>query len=372
MRRSWFVLFAAAGLLAVAGFVDPLREQVWAPLVAAPLTRTISRAFGLLPTSAAEVIEGTFFLLLLGALVRIIRSVIRRQRAEAVQQASTLAIVLAAVVVSFYTLWGLHYADKPLATRLGWNAASPDTEEILDLGARLVDVTNQAKAEIPADGPQIDQDQAIEVGLSIAIARLGLPSHHLPYSGPAKPLRLGGRLVAGLGISGFYFPFTAEANIVPGQPEWYAAFVSAHEKAHQRGFASEDEANFIGFLGAIHSTDPLVRYGGWLFAQRQALTAAQRTHPGPVQVEVKRRLPEVQADVLALRAFWQQFEGPGQDVGHALNDAYLRINRVEGGTAAYGESLRLIAAWARTQGQARMQDQGAPSGNPSSSSSTSW
>jgi hypothetical protein len=58
----------------------------------------------------------------------------------------------------------------------------------------------------------------------------------------------------------------------------------------------------------------------------------------------------VQEDVLALRAFWQRYEGPGRAVGEAINDSYLRLHRVPGGTAAYGASLRLISAWSREGG----------------------
>ena len=41
--------------------------------------------------------------------------------------------------------------------------------------------------------------------------------------------------------------------------------VIAHHKAHQRGYAKEDEANFVGYVICINSTDPPVRYSGYLY-----------------------------------------------------------------------------------------------------------
>ena len=71
-----------------------------------------------------------------------------------------------------------------------------------------------------------------------------------------------------LGLSGFYMPFTGEPNFNDAQPDFDLPYVIAHEKAHQRGFAREDEANFIAFLVCVNSTDPYLRYSGYLNALR--------------------------------------------------------------------------------------------------------
>jgi hypothetical protein len=46
-------------------------------------------------------------------------------------------------------------------------------------------------------------------------------------------------------------------------------------------------------------------------------------------------------------AFFRQFVGVGTTVGSAVNDRYLRANRVEGGIENYGHSIRLMIAFAR-------------------------
>ena len=51
-----------------------------------------------------------------------------------------------------------------------------------------------------------------------------------------------------LGISGIFIPFTCEANVNATLPDWEIPFTACHELAHQRGFAREDEANYVGYL----------------------------------------------------------------------------------------------------------------------------
>src|SRR5262249_13807619 len=67
------------------------------------------------------------------------------------------------------------------------------------------------------------------------------------------------------GITGFYIPFTGEVTFNPDVPAFDLPMAIAHHKAHQRGYAREDEANFIGYLVCINSTEPYVRYSGYLF-----------------------------------------------------------------------------------------------------------
>jgi hypothetical protein len=61
-------------------------------------------------------------------------------------------------------------------------------------------------------------------------------------------------------ISGVYTFFTGEANINVNFPDYTIPFTAAHELAHQRGIAREDEANFVAFLVCIESEDAYIRY----------------------------------------------------------------------------------------------------------------
>ena len=65
-------------------------------------------------------------------------------------------------------------------------------------------------------------------------------------------------------ISGVYTYYTGEANINTNFPDYTLPYTAAHEMAHQRGIAREDEANFVAFLVCIASDDEYIRYSGYL------------------------------------------------------------------------------------------------------------
>jgi hypothetical protein len=167
--------------------------------------------------------------------------------------------------------------------------------------------------------------------------------------GPAKRLLIS-PVLGRLGRSGFYFPFTGEANVNAGVPAISYPQVVAHEKSHQRGIGPEKEANFFGFLAAALAPDPNARYAAYVFAQRQLLFALLRVDPGRAEELILGRAPGVQRDVDDLYAYWDRHRGAGHDVTRVLNDAYLRTNRVEGGVQSYGRSVELLMSFARRQG----------------------
>ena len=81
------------------------------------------------------------------------------------------------------------------------------------------------------------------------------------YSYP-KPLAISS-LMPYTRISGFYTFFSGEANVSTAYPDFMLPYTMAHEMAHQRGIAKEDEANFIAFLVCMESDDSYIRYSGY-------------------------------------------------------------------------------------------------------------
>ena len=84
-------------------------------------------------------------------------------------------------------------------------------------------------------------------------------------------------------ITGIYSPFTAEANVNVSVPKSTLLFTTMHEMAHQRGFASENEANFIAYLTCIAHPDVDFQYSGYLNAlnyvnRALALVDCRNTH----------------------------------------------------------------------------------------------
>lgn len=365
-RLAAFVGGAAAVFALLLVFAqDPARVEAMYVRGVGPwlagIPNTLTRA---LPFSLAELVIACLVLGGLGWLGALGRRWWRGARPTWGGLARTAALLVGlglAVADSFYLVWGLAYSRPIAEARWGWTE-DPDISaaELETLARGLVDAVNDRYLQLhgvpdrftptPVPHDWVTVDAAIDRGFALLPEEYGLDPDFGRSRGPAKRL-LFSPFASLLRIGGFYFPFTAEANVNHNPPPWGQPFTTAHEKAHQRFIASENEASFYGFLACIHSDDVFVQYSGYLFAQRQVLRALSRADPIAFSEQIQRRLPGVQRDVDASYAFWTGYAGPVADVSRAVNDAYLRANGVAGGIQSYGRSLQLIVRYARDRAE---------------------
>ncbi len=338
-------------------------ETLYGSRIGPLLAWTLARVTGVLPFSLVEMLLAVWISGRLALAARGIVNAARGRRrwrnavgAGALAAAGDLGIGLAL----FYFLWGLGYARPPAEERLALPVGeTTSTEVVAALAGELVDAVNVTYRELhgsdDAGAPTVVEDErgledAIEYGWRRLASELELGAprtwHWVLTKRPvASPL------LHRMGLSGFYSPFTGEANVSASVPAAYRAHTIAHEKAHQRGVQPEDEANFFGFLAGLRAPHPVARYSSLLFAQRQLLgTLLRAGEEETARALIDRRLPGVQRDVDDLNAYWSRHRGAAQRLTRRVNDAYLKTNRVEGGVLSYGGSVDLILAWARSRG----------------------
>lgn len=268
---------------------------------------------------------------------------------------------LAILAWGFHLAWGLNYARPPLGDRIGLEEIEPDAENLARLTRVLAAEVNRTYAWA-VEGGQITEEspstlllppRSIADRLDAAYDQLQPRLADIKFSPPKLP-HIASWVLTRMGISGFYFPFTGEATVNRQLPEFALAFAMAHEMAHQRGTAREDEANFLAYLACRESGLAAARYGGALGAFGIAYGALWRTAPDSVQAMGAGILAAgPRADRAALRAFWQRHEGPASHAAHRVNDAYLKANAQRAGTASYSRAVRLLVALESAGGIAR-------------------
>ncbi|MDC1142666.1 DUF3810 domain-containing protein [Planctomycetota bacterium] len=370
-KRRIITLIACAVLLAICwgasqspGFVEDVYANGWSQLV----TRGIASITGIVPTSIGELLLILSLSWFVFPALYAIYNIARRRRRFLNALACgflKLAVFLAVTVVLFQLFWGLNYSRAPLVDRLEWQSytqspkeADDQIDELEDLCKILVHKTNEAYAasmgseesetksylyldtgilndEIDAGYRRIQED--FDMHESFGISR-----------GPAKPFAAS-FVMDQLRISGVYLPWTAEANYNTNIPDVSKPHTMAHEKAHQRGVASENEANFFGYLACINSEHPYIQYSGYLFAQRQMLSALYRADAERARELIRQRYPGIQTDVNAINAYWAEFAGPVSDISHKVNDSYLKAKGVKAGVKSYGLSALLIISHYRRE-----------------------
>lgn len=146
-------------------------------------------------------------------------------------------------------------------------------------------------------------------------------------------------------ISGVYTYFTGEANVNTNCPDYSMPYTAAHELAHQRGIAREDEANFIAFLVCSSSEDSYIRYCGYMNLCEYVLNALYAADKDLWEATYKKLDNRAIYEMIAYNNFYEPYrDNVIGEVSGAINDAYLQANGTEG-SVSYGLVVDLAVAY---------------------------
>ena len=244
---------------------------------------------------------------------------------------------------------GVSYHTTPLENKLGLNAAESIAAEELDATLDIIIPELNALAEdidFGEDSTVMPYDfdtlgEKIVDAYAAFSDRYGITPK---MESRPKPIYYSG-IMSSLRITGIYTFYTGEANINMAYPDYNLPFTVAHEFAHQRGIMRENEANFVAFLVCISSTDPYIRYSGYLNMYEYLISALYRTDRELWKKQASRLSECAIADIIASNAVFEQYgDSVVGDVSNSINDLYLQANGTQG-TVTYGLVTRLAVAY---------------------------
>ena len=149
-------------------------------------------------------------------------------------------------------------------------------------------------------------------------------------------------------ISGVYSYYTGEANLNINFPDYTLPFTAAHELAHQRGIAPENEANFVAFLVCCESDDPYIRYSGYLNMFEYVTNALYAASPDMYYEVISKAGSGIKSEMIAYSEFFDKYrESVASEVSDVVNDTYLKTQGQTAGSASYGMVVDLAVAYYR-------------------------
>ncbi len=330
------------------------------PVLADGFNETVS-AFGrrllsyltvLFPFSVAEWLLLSLPVLLVALIVVGCRRYSFTWRATRVYILKLLAIPC---VIAILFVWNFApgYYGTTLDRRLGLERREVSAEELFHTALILSQELHDASGELlfPDDESSSvmpysygEMNKKLMDAYDSLSEKQALPDH---FYSRVKPVMLS-RPMSYTHITGVYTFFTGEANINAYFPDYTIPFTAAHELAHQRGVAREDEANMVAFLVCLESDDPYIRYSGAMSVYEyvaSALYSADREK----YATVYHSLPdEVHQELRAYNAFFEEFrDNVVADISQATNDAYLQSQGASAGTRSYGMVVDLTVAYFR-------------------------
>ena len=328
-----------------------LIERDYSESIYQTIRRAISAVTSLVPFSIAEfllyaLVVGISVLLLTRLVQLILRKIPFRRLIGTI---ASILLTGGIVLNLFYATWGFNYFREPLAARMGLNITTRSVDE---LEAFVVKTAKEAKAlretlHEDQNGVFAPEKSKNTLFSELPQAYAALSAKHAVFSSDptcAKQI-FWSQGLSWRGISGIYIGLTAEPNVNADQPPLLLFQAAAHEMAHQTGIASENEAELVGYLACVNSSDPNIRYSGLAYALIVAGNALYDADSARYLAVTETYGDAIWRDFTAYNAYWNAFSGEVRQSADRRNDAYLKHNSQPSGIKSYGEAVDLLLAY---------------------------
>ncbi|MGM9974938.1 MAG: DUF3810 domain-containing protein [Clostridiaceae bacterium] len=309
------------------------------------IRETLNFITGWLPFSVAEILFYSLLIFLIWLIGRAVSGIFKK---NFIDSFLNLLCYLSILYILFMVLWGFNYQRQPLRDILGYEAKSFTSKDLYNLCDSLIERANVLREEQIEDGKGVT---VVPGGYREVFSRLqdsyrGVEDNYKVLSGnygKAKAIIIS-PLMSYTGITGIYMPYTGEANVNYNIPSFMWASTAAHEMAHQRGFAREDEANFIAYLVCISSEEEDIQYSGVFLALIYSMNALYKEdQEGYFELRDKYSQGLLR-DMKYNGDFWDKYQGKAEEISSNINDSYLKGNRQEDGVKSYGRMVELLIA----------------------------
>ena len=260
---------------------------------------------------------------------------------------------LAAAYIVFTLNFGAGYRTTTLDKRLGLDDHEVSAEELYETMNTVVDRINELQYEVTY---RMNKGSVMPYSTEECVA-LCTESYD-KLSGeydfikncrvPVKKIILSPYMTY-THISGVYTFFTGEANLNTNYPDFVNGFTIAHEMAHQRGIARENEANFIAYLVCIGSGDEYLQYCGYMNMYEYLADALYTASPTLYAKAALRLEAGGKFELGCYSAFFDKYrENAAADLSEKVNDVYLESQGTEG-ERSYGMVVDLAVAYHKAE-----------------------
>jgi len=251
--------------------------------------------------------------------------------------------------IVFNFLWGLNYNRLGIAYQIHIEPKNYSKVEVENLVCDLVDKVNESRRKIGRDSlPAFSYQQIFKVADSAYdIATKQYPFLKHQYSSAKRSLYTG--ISHYVGFTGYYNPFSGEAQVSTDLPNILLPYISTHEIAHQLGYASEAEANFVGYLVGSKSDNIYMNYSVYMDLYKYAATELflkdfATSHGWELDSLVRK-------DYRDIRKFFNKKSNNLAPYMSGLYNQYLLANQQIRGIESYNDVIGFLIAYKKKYGK---------------------
>ncbi|HEY1114709.1 MAG TPA: DUF3810 domain-containing protein [Chitinophagaceae bacterium] len=328
-------------------------EQYYTQGVYPHISGSLRLLLGWIPFSVGDLVYGAAVLYLFVKTYRFLVLVRQRSTRKALGARvlrRVLRIVLV-VYVLFNALWGLNYDRQGIARQLDLDVQKYTVDELKALAGVLHHRTNTYGNQVSRQERDRLQDNEALFHEGIATyqrAKDSLPFLHYDYPSIKPSMYTGvGHF---FGFTGYYNPFSGEAQLKTTSPVFIKSFVVNHEIAHQLGYGKENEANFVSFLSGRLSANPEVKYSTYFELYLYALRDLGRKDSVALRTLKEQWHPQVREDYEAYLDYLRHSDNVIEPYISQFYDNFLKLNRQPSGKMTYNEVVAWLIAYQKKYG----------------------
>jgi hypothetical protein len=357
MQRKYILpLFLLIQILAlqIIKFFPEFVERFYSNGLYSCISKISRLTLGKIPFSVGDIMYGIVILYLLKSIWKTRKNWTRgaAERSEAkLQWKNNILKVLSVFSVAyflFHFLWAMNYYRQPLFEKMKIERDYTDAD-LLAFTKKLIAKTNEIQTQITKkDSLKVvfpySQRQVFEMNLN-GYKTLSNQYASFEYTNPSIKKSLFSLPLTYMGFGGYLNPFTNEAQVNYLMPMYNFPTAACHEMAHQMGFASESECNFIGFLASVKNDDLYFKYSGYSFALRYCLSNWQIRDKKVFDELLKTVHPGVLKNYQESEDFWKQYDTFIDKGFHIFYDNFLKFNQQKEGMESYSKFVNLMVGY---------------------------
>ena len=317
--------------------------------VTEPLKRAIADVTYRVDFSVAELLYVTVIAVGVLLLPCAVRALVRSRRRWQTLYGMVLGAACTAlsVYVGLTLLWGVNYYTDTFQDKSGIYARQASVEELEELtrimAQGVIDSYDDVKRD--ANGLFAESRADIFAAAPTIYAHVYDQFPFLEQTDRVPKALVLSEPFSMMDFTGFFFPFTGEANLNVHCPAVYLGSTIVHELAHLRGIASEQECNFLAVVASTASDEPAYRYAGWLLGFVYTANALYRADVEAWKA-IRVTLPEeVNADLRYHSDYWAAYEGPINEAASNAYDSFLKGYGDEDGIRSYGTVVDMLITY---------------------------
>lgn len=328
-------------VIKVLAFFPEAVELLYSNGLYVSLSKTERLFFGWIPFSAGDILYAMLIIYLL-------ISIWKSRKTWKTQWKYNLLKVLSGFSIFyfiFHLLWGFNYYRVPLFEKMSIKREYSN-EDLFGFTEKMIAKTNEVQFAITHNKNQkvsnpYSHDSIFKMTQN-GYDNLAKEYEFFRYTVPSRKKSLFSLPLTYMGFGGYLNPFTNESQVNDKLPMYGFPNVICHEMAHQIGYASESECNFIGFMACIKNDDLYFQYAAYSNALRYCLENVIMKDEEKFKQFKTTLNPGIIKNYKESELFWEEYDTFIDKGFHAFYDQFLKANQQKDGLESYSKFVDLL------------------------------